>query len=82
LADDQRLASIKAAADGFFGEQRTIMRHCVLTLKGKLSAYNLFPRICTIRLTHRNRKNWCRLQGSRASSESRRSRCIKSLVNR
>ncbi len=42
LADDQRLAVIKAAADEYVAEQRTIMRHCALTLKEKQSLCSLF----------------------------------------
>jgi hypothetical protein len=35
LTGDQRLAAVRAAAERYCDEQRTIMRHCVLLLKGK-----------------------------------------------
>ncbi len=37
LAGNQYLAAIRAAAEEYCDEQRIIMRHCVLTLKGKQS---------------------------------------------
>ncbi len=37
LAYDQWLVSIQALAEDFVAGQRTMMRHCILTLKGKQS---------------------------------------------
>jgi hypothetical protein len=42
LAGDQRLAAVRAAAEGYCDEQRTIIRHCVLTLRGKQGKYIIF----------------------------------------
>jgi hypothetical protein len=40
LAVDQQLTEIKSAADDFLEEHRTTVRHCILTLYGKLSTHS------------------------------------------